>query len=147
MSQKGIKKHTWTKDDKGLLRAWIEENPNAKVGRRTATPELMELLPGRTGSQIYAMWYHESHKGKVAPKQAHTLTKLPVQPYSAGDIDFSRLVNRSINQIVKSQIAIHTTRIQQLEAENERLKAENATNKEWLRKMTRIREAVQEFHV
>lgn len=148
MARKDFSQKRWSKEEKGLLRMWMDEHPNAKFYRGTIPKDLAELLPERSSHKIYCAWYGEKMKGKtVAPKQTHTLTKLPVQPYSVGKIDVMGEINTHINKIVQSQISIHAGRIHQLEAENERLKAENETNKEWLRKMTRIREAVQEFHV
>lgn len=146
MARKDYSQKRWSKEEKGLLRMWMDEHPNAKFYRGTIPKDLAELLPERSSHKIYCAWYNEKAKGKpVATKQTNTLTKLPVQPYSVGKIDVMREINTHINKIVQSQITIHATRIQQLEAENAQLREERERHVGMLRDTKAIRESVYKF--
>lgn len=147
MARKDYSQKRWSKEEKGLLRMWMDEHPNAKFYRGTIPQDLAELLPERSSHKIYCAWYGEKMKGKtVTPKQTHTLTKLPVQPYSSGKFDYISRLNDQIGQMVEEQAkARYLPEIVRLKSECEKLQGELEKAKGMLRLTKDIRVAAYKF--
>lgn len=127
----------WTKDETDLLVAWIEEHPDEKVQADYKHLELTELLPKRKQRSIFDKWRKLMiAAGKYTPSRRNN----PVVKNKTHAIDLNEIFGAAISEYIANEISKHIDlpRITKLEQENKDLKT-------LLRKLTKVREAVEEF--
>lgn len=119
----------WTDKEKHALCRWINSNPNVKVSYKFALPELLEMFPERTPNAIYAQWRETRIKtGYSSVGDDHAI--------APKRFDLISVINLAVNKWINEQQ--DNTKISYLEAENRELK-------KLLCKLTKVREAVEEF--
>lgn len=140
-----VKRQKWSKDEKDMLLAWMDDNNSVRIGSKYSVPkELAELLPGRTTNQIFAMWNSVATGKCWNWKGVSTLP--PARPYSSGKFDYISRLNDQIGQMVEEQAkARYLPEIVRLKSECEKLQGELEKAKGMLRLTKDIRVAAYKF--
>lgn len=108
---------SWTHEETQVLQDWISSNPGIKFGPVKAPQVLLDLLPNKSASVIYAKWYKLRHQHKVTNNCE---------------------LSNAINALVQGKLEEYVQEIEQLRSENAQLKA-------LLKKLKAVREAVEQF--
>ncbi|MCB5279892.1 MAG: septum formation initiator family protein [Candidatus Cloacimonetes bacterium] len=160
----------WSKDDTWLMREWINDNPGVVPGWKNGNVNLNKLFPDKSAWQIYYKWRRE--RGKVANREGKKVEKLGSwgvegrpEPQAIVTLDNSNTnwdgimgyLSACMEEYVKTKIRMGIEegnigprksiegKLHELEEKVDKLTDENEKLKELLRKLTKVREAVQEF--
>lgn len=160
----------WSKDDTWLMREWINENPGVVPGCKNGNANLNKLFPDKSVWQIYHKWRRE--RGKVANREEKKMEKLgswgaegrpehqaivTLDNSNANGDGIMGYVSACMEEYVKTKIRMGIEegniglrksiegKLHDLEEKVDKLTDENEKLKGLLRKLTKVREAVQEF--
>lgn len=150
----------WIQEETDLLKAWINDDPGRVLSCTHGDEELSTLLPDRSQKGIYLHWLKAMKemglwkKGvrKYKKRRPHIVLKSPTKKdnINAG-IDFASLINDRINEIIVKEVARRINGTTEMLADSkqqiEKLSAENTELKDLLRKLRKVREAVESFTV
>lgn len=160
----------WSKDDTWLMREWINENPGVVPGYTNGNANLNKLFPDKSVLQIYHKWRRE--RGKVANREGKKMEKLgswgaegrpehqaivTLDNSNANGDGIMGYISACMEGYVKTKIRMGIEegniglrksiegKLHELEEKVDKLTDENEKLKGLLRKLTKVREAVQEF--
>lgn len=138
----------WTKEERDLLILWIKENPNRQVPYATGLPELFELFPSRTKDAIYTQWRNHRIKLGMSPTKypiGRKTWQLPQKITTPVSDRFLKCLNDFIEAEIRSRTVLLMEERDTLKKENISFQEEVTELKSLLKKLTKVREAVEDF--
>lgn len=148
---------TWTKDEKALLRLWMAENPNEYVTTCTVPKSLAGLFPDRRVKTVGKMLYYTRRKDAADSSKnlKNEKQNTPSPPKSLPrftelfDLFINKILDEEVAKFVEAKVNAQKDEDQkELDAlldENAKLQRELVKCKELLRKLTKVREAIEDF--
>ena len=115
------RRNSWSYEEIELLKIWISEHQEVKIGTSKVPQDLLDLLSTKAPTIIYHKWY------KL--KKSHITTNTP-------GTAIGKLVEVEVNKVMA-----------QLQTENAQLIAENTQLKALLQKLKGVREAIEKFQL
>lgn len=130
----------WTHDEKAMLREYLLANPAACATDRFIPAELASLFPDRSHLSITSA-FRKMRRKHGFPCPIHKRKEVTAK--SPKKTDFLKALSVFVEDFFKPELIVRENK--KLRDENAMLQTEIGDLKDMLRKLTRVRAAVEEF--